>query len=248
MPRILLIEDDLSQALVISHWLEQSFKATLIHATNGTEGLQFATFGTWDLIISDIELPELKGVDIIEDFKRNQPYTPVIMITGHPKMDYALKAIEQKADALIFKPLDKTAFCEAVEKQLRYGKDKRKKEQKIVLAIGAHPDDVEIGIGGTLLKHSTQGDEVHILTLTGGEFGGEKSLRIQESEKAAQLLKATLQMQGLRDTAVSEGAETISLIQQAIAQIQPQKRTSGDFGSRPTNSKCILLSSPFYHY
>ena len=43
-----------------------------------------------------------------------------------------------------------------------------------MLAVGAHPDDVEIGIGGILLRHAAQGHSVTVLTLTGGEAGGRR--------------------------------------------------------------------------
>lgn len=52
-----------------------------------------------------------------------------------------------------------------------------------ILAVGAHPDDVEIGCGGTLLKHMTAGDRVHVLVLTCGE-GGNVSPKTRRAEAA----------------------------------------------------------------
>lgn len=62
-----------------------------------------------------------------------------------------------------------------------------------ILAIGAHPDDVELGAGGTLAKHVDLGFKVAILDLTQGEMGtrGTPEIRLQESEKAAEILKAS---------------------------------------------------------
>ncbi|MCO6499305.1 MAG: bacillithiol biosynthesis deacetylase BshB1 [Vicingus serpentipes] len=59
-----------------------------------------------------------------------------------------------------------------------------------ILAIGVHPDDVELGCSGTLLKHIAQGKKVGILDLTKGELGsrGSGELRLQEAEKSAELL------------------------------------------------------------
>ena len=50
-----------------------------------------------------------------------------------------------------------------------------------ILAIGAHPDDIEIGCGGTILKHLENGDEVEFLVMTGGEAG---SIEISKDELA----------------------------------------------------------------
>ncbi|GCD77431.1 bacillithiol biosynthesis deacetylase BshB1 [Thermaurantimonas aggregans] len=62
-----------------------------------------------------------------------------------------------------------------------------------ILAIGAHPDDVELGAGGTLAKHVDLGYKVAILDLTQGEMGtrGTPEIRVQESQMAAEILKAS---------------------------------------------------------
>lgn len=59
-----------------------------------------------------------------------------------------------------------------------------------ILAIGIHPDDVELSCGGTLLKHIALGKKVGILDLTHGELGsrGSAELRLQEAKKAALIL------------------------------------------------------------
>lgn len=59
-----------------------------------------------------------------------------------------------------------------------------------ILAIGVHPDDVELGCSGTILKHISQGKKVGVLDLTRGELGsrGSAELRLIEAEKAAKIL------------------------------------------------------------
>src|SRR5581483_10058558 len=90
-----------------------------------------------------------------------------------------------------------------------------------VLAIGAHPDDVEIGCGGTLLAHVARGDVVAVLTLTGGEHGGSVSERADESRRAAALMGVRLFHAALADTSVEEGRTTISVIEDVIAEFRP---------------------------
>ncbi len=60
-----------------------------------------------------------------------------------------------------------------------------------ILAIGAHPDDIEIGCGGTLAAHSKAGDEIMIVVMTAGEQGGAHGeVRLKEAKNGALLLGA----------------------------------------------------------
>jgi LmbE family N-acetylglucosaminyl deacetylase len=74
-----------------------------------------------------------------------------------------------------------------------------------VLAIGAHPDDLELGCAGTLARHVAQGHRVTMLVVTSGQLGpGDASLREGEARRAARALGTDLLLGGLPDGAVSE--------------------------------------------
>ena len=60
-----------------------------------------------------------------------------------------------------------------------------------VLCIGAHPDDVEMGMGGTIAKHAKQGDEVIIILVSLGGVSGKHDIRRKEAKKAAKTLGAS---------------------------------------------------------
>jgi LmbE family N-acetylglucosaminyl deacetylase len=90
-----------------------------------------------------------------------------------------------------------------------------------VIAVGAHPDDVEIGVGGILLRHAAAGHQVAVLTVTGGEQGGVAADRAEESREAARVLGARLFHTGLADTSVSEGGDTIRTIARVIEEVGP---------------------------
>ena len=59
-----------------------------------------------------------------------------------------------------------------------------------ILAIGAHPDDIEFGCGGTLLRYSKENHNIYMLVLTEGEVGSDAQFRRKEQENASQFLKA----------------------------------------------------------
>jgi LmbE family N-acetylglucosaminyl deacetylase len=90
-----------------------------------------------------------------------------------------------------------------------------------ILAIGAHPDDIECGVGATLLKHIACGDQVHILVLTQGEAGTEmREVRRMEAEDAAAFIGASITVASLPDTMVSEKA-AIDAIEAVALGIDP---------------------------
>lgn len=90
-----------------------------------------------------------------------------------------------------------------------------------ILAIGAHPDDVELGCFATLAKFSQEGHKVHILVCTNGEAGGDHCSRVEEAKKSADLIDANVYFGNLPDTMISDGIETIKLIEEHIEQIKP---------------------------
>ena len=79
----------------------------------------------------------------------------------------------------------------------------------------------DIGCGGALAKHHADYDVLHILTLSRGAAGGDVNTRAVEAQDAANLVGARLEMANLRDTGITDGAETISIIEAAIRELRP---------------------------
>jgi LmbE family N-acetylglucosaminyl deacetylase len=91
-----------------------------------------------------------------------------------------------------------------------------------VLAVGAHPDDIELGCSGSLALHKLRGDKVYLLVLTKGEATGPPEVRENECRKSAELLGADNLFFGeLPDTQVHDGRETIDAIEKIVAEIKP---------------------------
>ncbi|MFC4784838.1 PIG-L deacetylase family protein [Nocardioides sp. MAHUQ-72] len=90
-----------------------------------------------------------------------------------------------------------------------------------VLAVGAHPDDVEIGCAATLLRHRAQGHPVSVLTLSRGAVGGPRETRRKEAVGAAVAMTAELLMGDLPDTRMEDAHEMIGLVEGVIAAVEP---------------------------
>lgn len=93
-----------------------------------------------------------------------------------------------------------------------------------ILAFGAHPDDVECAISGTLLKHIAMGKTIAIVDLTAGEMGtyGNPETRLSESKKAMEILGIQYREQlGIKDSAIANNEENRLLVIKAIRKYQP---------------------------
>jgi LmbE family N-acetylglucosaminyl deacetylase len=92
-----------------------------------------------------------------------------------------------------------------------------------ILAIGAHPDDIEFGCGGTLIKYARQGHEVFLLVMTDGGGGGDAGIRRREQEVSAQVLRASKVFWGeYPDTAISLDRALIQRVESIIQEVQPE--------------------------
>ncbi len=90
-----------------------------------------------------------------------------------------------------------------------------------ILGIGAHPDDLEFGCGGTLHKLAAKGHKVHMLVMTHGSVGGDPRVRVAEQERSAAMLGAKLYWGGFEDTGVTLTRELIRTVEQRVDEIEP---------------------------
>ncbi len=91
-----------------------------------------------------------------------------------------------------------------------------------ILAIGAHPDDVDFGCGGALLKYGEKGHNVYLLILSKGEKGGDPELRQREQESSARILKVKdLFFGGYLDTEITLDRELIITIENVLNKVNP---------------------------
>lgn len=94
-----------------------------------------------------------------------------------------------------------------------------------VLAIGAHPDDVELVCGGTLIRSADQGYRTGVIDLTGGEMGsrGSAELRAREAERAAEVLGLAVRLNaGLPDAGLANGPRERERLTDLIRRLAPR--------------------------
>lgn len=92
-----------------------------------------------------------------------------------------------------------------------------------ILAIGAHPDDIEFGCGGTLIKYAGKGHNVYFLVLTMGGIGGNPEVRKKEQEEVVKFMKAKQVFWGdFQDTELPVNKAVISVIEDIINKTKPK--------------------------
>jgi DNA-binding NtrC family response regulator len=96
------------------------------------EGLAHALKNDYDLVLTDIRMPEIGGMRILRDIKRSKPTLPVIIITGYATIKSAVQAMQLGATNYIEKPFTPDVLINAITVGLKAGKSTSPEEQAIV--------------------------------------------------------------------------------------------------------------------
>jgi CheY-like chemotaxis protein len=99
--RILLIEDDPEAALFAIHVLANRGRFEVTHTADPAVALRLAASERWDLVLTDLELPGMSGLELIDALRRVAPAVPVAVVTAHA--DGA--ALVSRADGCLTKPV-----------------------------------------------------------------------------------------------------------------------------------------------
>jgi two-component system response regulator HydG len=174
--RVLIIDDD----RVFGLWATKVLQARdyyIQHVLDPVTGLRQIEAEPWDLVITDVEMPRMNGLEFLERARRLVPGLLVVVVTAHPTVDRAVTALRHTGTDFIHKPITGPDFAARIAALIAQRRDAPAAPAESVLAIGAHPGDVEIGAAGALLAHQAAGVPVTILTLSRalspGGAGGE---------------------------------------------------------------------------
>jgi DNA-binding response OmpR family regulator len=103
--RILLIEDQRAMAENVWEFLEEH-EQVMDHAADGVTGLQLALENTYDVIVLDIGLPKLDGIEVCRRYRAQGGTAPILMLTARDRLEDKLLGFEAGADDYLTKPFE----------------------------------------------------------------------------------------------------------------------------------------------
>ncbi len=115
--RVLVVDDDPLVRRSCERIFGQSYDVRL--AENGREGLEMLAGESFDLVLVDLKLPDMGGIDILREAPDRFPDVPVIIITGYSTIESAVEAIKMGAFDYVAKPFTPDELEASVEKALR---------------------------------------------------------------------------------------------------------------------------------
>jgi two-component system copper resistance phosphate regulon response regulator CusR len=118
--RILLLEDEPKVSALVKRGLTAERYAVDISA-DGREGLEYAEAYPYDLILLDLMLPSLSGVEVLQRIRRTNQYVPILVLTARDSVDDKVKLFEIGADDYLTKPFAFAELLVRVKALLRRG-------------------------------------------------------------------------------------------------------------------------------
>ncbi len=155
MLRILLIEDQRDIAANIWDYLEHR-GFVMDHAADGMAGLRMALEGNHDVIVLDLGLPKLDGLDLCRRLRKEQRDTPVLMLTARDTLDDKLAGFAEGADDYLVKPF----AMKELEARIRVLHRRRHRQQGDILEVAdlsLDPVTHEVRRGGKQLTVANAG-------------------------------------------------------------------------------------------
>jgi len=113
--RVLIVEDDRESNDNIAFFLQKRFMDVL-SAYDGEEGWIRYREETPDIMIVDIEMPKMNGLELIQKIRHKDPHIPIIILTAYSHQDYLLKAVTLKLDNYLIKPITYAKLNDALDR------------------------------------------------------------------------------------------------------------------------------------
>ncbi|MCC9062048.1 sigma-54-dependent transcriptional regulator [Flavobacterium piscisymbiosum] len=193
MPKILLIEDDISFCKLLEKFLvKKAYEVTI--AFSAAEARLAIKKESFDLILTDLRLPDSDGIGLMSEFKTAYPEIPVILMTGYSDVNTAVKAIKNGAADYISKPFNPDEVLLVITNALKSSETEEEipvKEKKSVKKQTANTENEFVK--GISVASKKLLDHIHLVSPTDMSV-----LIIGESGTGKEIIAKSIHQQSLR--------------------------------------------------
>lgn len=118
--RILIVDDEPDMLKLLSMILKEKTPYEVVTTNNPVEAVEMVRNQNFEIVITDLKMPGLDGLQLLEEVKKKDEDVPVIIITAYGTIDAATEAIEKGGFDFITKPFKKEQILFTIEKALKW--------------------------------------------------------------------------------------------------------------------------------
>lgn len=119
--RILIVDDEADIRESLSTLLElENYQVDM--AVNGTDGIRRMETGSYDLVLLDLMMPDLSGLEVLDEIRPRDPSTPIFMITAYGNVEIAVQALKAGANDYFSKPWDNDKLLIEIDRMISKGR------------------------------------------------------------------------------------------------------------------------------
>jgi len=120
-PSILVVDDELLiRDLLYDFFNQQGWDISI--AENGQKALDILREKKVDLVLTDLRMPDMDGLALTTELRKDHPHLPVIIMTGYPSVDSAITALRQKVADYVIKPFNINKLYKTIEAKISEAK------------------------------------------------------------------------------------------------------------------------------
>lgn len=163
--RILIVEDELHLAEALTQILKkQHYSVDAVH--DGRSGLDYALSGIYDLLLLDIMMPEMDGISVLRELRKEGVSTPVILLTAKGELSDKVAGLDCGADDYIAKPFQTEELLARIRAALRRKGEVVPEDALKYGDIELHLSQLKLTVGGKEMKLNLKESELLELLLT----------------------------------------------------------------------------------
>ncbi len=118
--KILIVDDELDMLKLLSMIIKEKTPYEVTTTNNPLEAVELAKQGGVELVITDLKMPGLDGIEVLDAIKKNDPDLPVIFITAYATVESATEAIQKGGFDFITKPFRKEQILFTIDRAMKW--------------------------------------------------------------------------------------------------------------------------------